>query len=194
MDLHGHAHTAPLTAQFFATGLREAERLHEAHFGGLPSVVSIWLDVGLHFRAGAFLYSVLLGNPTLLKYDTVRVQFFAEGHGKGPCDTHFSALKRAIADKVDRSKGDLEAQVAAAVSSLAAVPVFLPPEIAPEGPTLSLNVPDLRAIHRLRSKAEGIFAAGGPEIDQGQASSAGHIGRQTEEARCTCGRTSWAGG
>ena len=47
VDLHGRARTAPLTAQFFATGLREAERLREAHFGGLPSVVSIWLDVGL---------------------------------------------------------------------------------------------------------------------------------------------------
>ena len=162
VDLRGHAHTAPLTAQFFATGIREAERLREAHFGGLPSVVSIWLDGGLHLRAGAFLYSVLLGNPTLLKYDAVRAQFFAEGHGEGPRYTRFSAPKRAIADKAGRSKGGLEAQVAAAVSSLAAVPVFLLSEIAPEGPALSPNAPDLRAIHPLRSNAEGISAEGAP--------------------------------
>ena len=160
VDLHSRAHTAPLTAQFFATGLREAERLREAHFGGLPSVVSIWLDVGLHFRAGAFLYSVLLGNPTLLKYDAARAQFSAEGRGKGPRSSHFSAPKRAIADKAGRSKGGLEAQGAAAVSCLAAAPACLPPEIAPEGPALPLNAPDLRAIRPARSNAEGLFAEG----------------------------------
>ena len=96
----------------------------------------------------------------MLKYDAARVQFFAEGRGKGPRDTHFSARKRAIADKVGRSKGDLEAQIAAAVSSLAPVLVFLPPEIAPEGAALSLNAPDLRAIRRVRSNAEGLFAEG----------------------------------
>ena len=98
----------------------------------------------------------------MLKYDAVRVQFFAEGRGKGPRGTRFSARKRAIADKVGRSKGGLEAQIAAAISSLAAVPVFLPPEIALEGPVFSLYVPDLRAIHRLLSNAEGIFAEGAP--------------------------------
>ena len=77
VDLRGQAHTAPLKAQFFATGIREAERLLEAHFGGLPSVVSIWLGGGLHLRASAFLYSVVLGNPTLLKYDAARAQFSA---------------------------------------------------------------------------------------------------------------------
>ena len=162
VDLRGQAHTAPLAAQFFATGIRDAGRLREAHFGGLPGVVSIRLVGGLHLRAGAFLYSVLLGNPTLLKYDAARAQFSAEGRGKGPRSSHFSAPKRAIADKAGRSKGGLEAQGAAAVSCLAAAPACLPPEIAPEGPALPLNAPDLRAIHQLRSKAEGIFAEGAP--------------------------------
>ena len=162
VDLRGRAHTAPPAAHFFATGIREAGRLREAHFGGLPGVVSIRLVGGLHLRAGAFLYSVLHGNPTLLKYDAARAQFSAEGHGQGPRSSHFSAPKWAIADKAGRSKGGLEAQVAAAVSSLAAAPAFLPPEIAPEGPALPVNAPDLRAIHRLRSKAEGVFAEGAP--------------------------------
>ena len=96
----------------------------------------------------------------MLKYGAVRVQFFAEGCVEGPRDTHFSARKRAIAEKVGRSKGDLEAQTAAAVSSLAPVLVFLPPEIAPGGAALSLNAPDLRAIRRVRSNAEGLFAEG----------------------------------
>ena len=133
VDLRGQAHTAPLTAQFFATGIREAERLLEAHFGGLPSVVSIWLGGGLHLRAGAFLYSVLLGNPTLLKYDAARAQFSAEGHGKGPRYTHSPAPKRAIAEQVGRSKGGLEAQVAAAVSSLAAAPYSFRRKSRPRG-------------------------------------------------------------
>ena len=131
--LRGQAHAAPLAAQFLAAGAREAGRLREAHFGGLPGVVSIRLVGGLHLRAGAFLYSVLLGNPTLLKYDAARAQFSAEGHGKGPRSSHFSAPKRAITDKVGRSKGGLEAQGAAAVSCLAAAPAFPPPEIAPDG-------------------------------------------------------------
>ena len=162
VGLRGQAHTAPLAAQFFATGIREARRLHEARFGGLPAVVSIRLVGGLHLRAGAFLYSVLLGNPTLLKYDAARAQFSAEGHGKGPRSSHFSAPKRAITEKAGRSKGGLEAQGAAAVSCLAAAPACLPPEIAPEGPAPPLNKPDLRAVHRPRSKAEGVFAEGAP--------------------------------
>ena len=101
----------------------------------------------------------------MLKYDAVRVQCFAEGRVEGPRDTHFSARKRAIAEKVGRSEGDLEAQIASrlrrsAVSSLAPVLVFLTPEIAPEGAALSLNAPDLRAIRRVRGIAEGLFAEG----------------------------------
>ena len=64
--------------------------------------------------------------------------------------------RRREREEEEIGKGGLEAQVAAAVSSLAAAPVFLPSEIAPEGPALSPNAPDLRAMHPLRSNAEGI--------------------------------------
>ena len=72
-----------------------------------------------------------------------------------------------------RRKGQLQKKRAGVreASRLRAQPLFLasrlppaclPPEIAPEGPALPLNAPDLRAIHQLRSKAEGIFAEGAP--------------------------------
>ena len=70
--------------------------------------------------------------------------------------------RRRKREEEEIGKGGLEAQVAAAVSSLAAAPVFLPSEIAPEGPALSPNAPDLRAMRPLRSNAEGISSAGAP--------------------------------
>ena len=55
----------------------------------------VWADCGPHFRSSRFLAQVLVlavqERPLLL---TSELHFFAEGHGKGPCDAHFGRMAR----------------------------------------------------------------------------------------------------
>ena len=55
----------------------------------------VWADCGPHFRSSHFLAQVLVlavqERPQLL---TSELHFFAEGHGKGPCDAHFGRMAR----------------------------------------------------------------------------------------------------
>ena len=129
VDLRGQAHTAPLAAQFFATGIRGAGRLREGHFGGLPGVVSIRLVDGLHLRAGAFLHSALLGNPTLLKYDAARAQFSAEGHGKGQLQIMWAGVREA--SRLAAVSSLAPHSSLAAVSSVRLQPLFLASRLPP---------------------------------------------------------------
>jgi hypothetical protein len=59
------------------------------------STVMIWCDCGQHFRSQVFVYSALWEVLAWLrKVKQVTVNFFAEKHGKGECDQHFSVIER----------------------------------------------------------------------------------------------------
>jgi hypothetical protein len=49
----------------------------------------IWSDTGPHFRSYQFMHYLLKHRP-----ETIQVNFFAEKHGKSPCDSHFSLISR----------------------------------------------------------------------------------------------------
>ena len=60
--------------------------------------INFWSDCGLHFRCYQLAYWALVALPRQLTRErgvvvTIRLQFFCEMHGKGPCDGHFSVLK-----------------------------------------------------------------------------------------------------
>ena len=64
--------------------------------------VSFWMDSGPHFRSREILH--LLLKQVVGNWRTVVVNYFAESHGKNPCDQHFSHLSQALkslADKTD---------------------------------------------------------------------------------------------
>jgi hypothetical protein len=57
--------------------------------------VMLWSDCGQHFRSQVFVRTALWESFSWLKKVTrVTVIFFAEKHGKGECDQHFSVLER----------------------------------------------------------------------------------------------------
>ena len=63
--------------------------------------LNLWSDCGPRFRCYQFAHWALIELPRKLKVDRgvevgVRLQFFCEMHGKGPCDGHFSVLKSWI--------------------------------------------------------------------------------------------------
>ena len=61
----------------------------------------LWSDCGAHFRCYEFAHWALLDLPRKFRDErgvsvSVRLQFFAEKHGKGPCDGHFATMKKWI--------------------------------------------------------------------------------------------------
>jgi hypothetical protein len=55
----------------------------------------LWSDCGQHFRSQVFIHTALWESFSWLqKLNRVAVNFFAEKHGKGECDQHFSVVER----------------------------------------------------------------------------------------------------
>ena len=84
---------------------------HDSHFvcSALPLILEdmkqlsatqiknlhFWFDCGPHFRSKELLHKLLVDVPQ--RYDCdICVNFFVEGHGKSPCDAHFSHISRAV--------------------------------------------------------------------------------------------------
>lgn len=56
--------------------------------------ISIWSDCGNHFRSKEFAHAALWQVLSLFPHiHEVRLNFFAEKHGKGECDRHFAAVE-----------------------------------------------------------------------------------------------------
>ena len=64
-------------------------------------LISFWADCGPHFRSKELLAVLLKDIPS--RYDCqVLINFFAEGHGKNPCDSHFSHIGTAVKQQMLR--------------------------------------------------------------------------------------------
>ena len=107
LDPFNHPHTAWVAAMQVAQCIKEAV----ARRARPCADVIVWLDTGRHFRAMEFLQTLLVGatdgNSHLwghlgLRFRSLRCRFFAEGHGKGECDTIFGLAKRAFANHIQR--------------------------------------------------------------------------------------------
>ena len=64
--------------------------------GGSLSDLSFWMDCGPHFRCYEVLYDFLIDLPHCYPIPTIRVNFFAEHHGKSLVDGHFGHVSRAV--------------------------------------------------------------------------------------------------
>lgn len=70
--------------------------------GGSESAISdlsIWLDCGPHFRNYEVLHDFMITLPQTWSIPTVRLNFFAEHHGKSIVDGHFGHVSRAVKQK-----------------------------------------------------------------------------------------------
>lgn len=54
--------------------------------------LKIWSDCGPHFRNKEYLYYISHNLPN--NFEEITVNYFAEYHGKSPCDAHFSLISK----------------------------------------------------------------------------------------------------
>jgi hypothetical protein len=106
----GHADKPPTTHYFDVLSYslsHDGLYVHEALKLVLPAVqallcqpitaLSFWMDCGPHFRCGEVLYDLVIDVPRRLQICApVRLNFFAEHHGKSIVDSHFGHISRAV--------------------------------------------------------------------------------------------------
>ena len=66
--------------------------------------VSFWFDCGTHFRCYEVLHDMLVARPSLHGLREVRVNYFAEHHGKSAVDSHFSHVSAACREFVRKER------------------------------------------------------------------------------------------
>ena len=82
---------------FALTCLHDALRRAESDGAALGVKQVMFADCGGHFRSCRFLSDQLICSlQTRPELQESAVHFFAEGHGKGPCDAHFGRMTRYL--------------------------------------------------------------------------------------------------
>lgn len=111
--------------------------------GGTLSDLALWMDCGPHFRCFEVLHDLLIDVPECFAIPTVRINYFAEHHGKSLVDGHFGHVSRAVKQyTMSKRLVDID-DLCSAISEY-----FVSKDVQP----LVLSVPERSTITRLTLK------------------------------------------
>ena len=97
-DVQKYPHNSHHSSQMFATAVRKMADIHFDRYGQYPDNLVAWSDTGRHFRSNEFIYNCTVRSKELFfpEFSSAKLRFFAEQHGKGVVDSHFSRVKQTL--------------------------------------------------------------------------------------------------